>query len=221
MSNQTFRVLYMNEVLSTGTTTVAVIVKDAVVLATDRRVTADHFIAHKDGRKLHKLDTYAAMTIAGLVGDAQVLVRYMRAELELYRLQRKFGMPIEAAATLLSNILNQSKYYPYMVQLIVAGYDTSPHIFSIDAAGGAVEDTYVSTGSGSPFVYGVLETEYTRDMKIDEGIDLVIRSISASKQRDSASGGMIDVAVIDQKSGYRDVPEEDVMDRIKKMKLKF
>jgi proteasome endopeptidase complex, beta component (EC 3.4.25.1). Threonine peptidase. MEROPS family T01A len=47
-------------------------------------------------------------------------------------------MPIEAAATLLSNILNQSKYYPYMVQLIVAGYDTSPHIFSIDAAGGAV-----------------------------------------------------------------------------------
>ena len=37
----------------------------------------------------------------------------------------------------------------------------------MDAAGGAVEDTYVSTGSGSPFVYGVLETEYTKDMKID------------------------------------------------------
>ena len=41
-----------------------------------------------------------------VAGDAQVLVRYMRAELELYRLQRKFGMPTEAAATLLSNTLN-------------------------------------------------------------------------------------------------------------------
>ncbi len=211
----------MNEVLSTGTTTVAVSIKDAVVLATDRRVTADHFIAHKDGKKLYRLDNNAAMTIAGLVGDAQVLVRYMRAELELYRLQRKFGMPIEAAATLLSNILNQSKYYPYMVQLIVAGCDSSPHIFSIDAAGGAVEDTYVSTGSGSPFVYGVLETQYAKDMKLEEAKDLVIRSISASKQRDSASGGMIDVAVVDMKSGYRDVPEDEVLGRIKDLKLKL
>lgn len=211
----------MEQVLNTGTTTVAITVKDAVVLATDRRVTAEHFIAHKNGRKLHQIDEHAAMTIAGLVGDAQVLVRYMRAELELYRLQRKFGMPIEAAATLLSNILNQSKFYPYMVQLLVAGYDTAPHIFSVDAAGGSVEDIFVSTGSGSPFVYGVLEDQYSKGMSVDDGIDLVLRAVSASKQRDSASGGMIDVAVIDQKSGYKDVPEEDVQDRIKRLKLKL
>ncbi len=210
----------MNEVMSTGTTTLAMTTKDAVIMATDRRVTMDHFIVHKDGRKLHKIDDYVAMTIAGLVGDAQVLVRYMRAELELYRLQRKFGMPIEAAATLLSNIMNQSKFYPYMVQLLIGGVDTKPHIFSVDAAGGSVEDKYVSTGSGSPFVYGVLETQYEENLKVDEAIDIAIRAISASKQRDSASGGMIDVAVIDGK-GYRDIPEEDVMERMKKLKVKY
>ncbi len=210
----------MNEVMSTGTTTLAMTTADAVVLATDRRVTMDHFIAHKDGKKLHKIDDYVAMTIAGLVGDAQVLIRYMRAELELYRLQRKFGMPIEAAATLLSNIMNQTKYYPYMVQLLIAGIDTKPHVFSVDAAGGSVEDIYVSTGSGSPFVYGVLETQYDKNLKVEEAIDLAVRAISASKQRDSASGGMIDVAVVDR-NGYRDIPEEDVMERIKKLKLKL
>lgn len=210
----------MNEVMSTGTTTLAMTTNDAVVLATDRRVTMDHFIAHKDGRKLHKIDDYVAMTIAGLVGDAQVLVRYMRAELELYRLQRKFGMPIEAAATLLSNIMNQTKYYPYMVQILIAGIDTKPHVFSVDAAGGSVEDIYVSTGSGSPFVYGVLETQYEQGLKVDEAVDIAVKAISASKQRDSASGGMIDVAVIDHK-GYRDIPEEEVTDRIKKFKLKL
>ncbi len=211
----------MEQVLKTGTTTVAITVKDAVVLATDRRVTAANFIAHKDGRKLHMIDRHAAMTIAGLVGDAQVLVRYMKAELELYRLQRKFGMPLEAAATLLSNIMNQSKFYPYMVQLIVAGVDTAPHVFSVDAAGGTVEDIYVSTGSGSPFVYGLLEDSYKKDMTVDEGINLVVRAISSSKQRDSASGGMIDVAVIDQKHGYADIPEEDVLNRIKNLNLKL
>lgn len=211
----------MEQALHTGTTTVGVTVKDAVIMATERRVTMDHFIMHKDGKKLHQIDYHAAMTIAGLVGDAQVLVRYMKAELELFRLQRKVGMPIEAAATLLSNILNQSKFYPYMVQILIGGFDTAPHIFSVDAAGGSVEDVYASTGSGSPFVYGVLENNYRKDMTVEEGTELVIRGISAAKQRDSASGGKIDVAVIDKKKGCVFLSEEEVAERIKKYNLQL
>lgn len=209
----------MNAQMQTGTTTVGITLKDTVIMATERRVTMEHFIAHKDGKKLYQIDDAAAMTIAGLVGDAQVLVRYMQAELKLFRLQRKVGMPLDAAATLLSNILNQSKFYPYMVQILIGGVDTSPHIFSVDAAGGSVEDVYASTGSGSPFVYGVLETNYEKTMSVDEGINLVIRAISAAKARDSASGGMIDVAVIDSKKGYVQVPESEVRERIKSLNL--
>ncbi len=128
-------------------------------------------------------------------------------------------MPIEAAATLLSNMLNQSKFYPYMVQLLLGGYDKKPHIFSIDAAGGSVEDKYASTGSGSPFVYGVLEAEYSEGMKLEDAINLVVKSISVSKQRDSASGNMIQVGVIDPKKGFSYLSEDDVLSRIKKMKL--
>lgn len=205
--------------METGTTTVAITLKDAVIMATERRVTMEHFIAHKDGQKLFQIDTYAGMTIAGLVGDAQVLVRYMKAELELYRMQRKINIPISAAATLLSNILNQTKFYPYMVQILIGGVDSKPHIFSVDAAGGSVEDIFVSTGSGSPFVYGVLESMYNKDMTVDEGVDLVIKGISAAKSRDSASGGMIDVAVITKDKGYVQLEESDVLSRIKKLKL--
>ncbi|MCL4315204.1 MAG: archaeal proteasome endopeptidase complex subunit beta [Candidatus Thermoplasmatota archaeon] len=211
----------MTNELHTGTTTVAITAKDTVIMATERRVTMENFIAHKDGKKLHQLDDHIAMTIAGLVGDAQVLVRYMQAELQLFRLQRKVGMPVEAASVLLSNIMNQTKFYPYMVQLLVGGYDTAPHIFSVDAAGGSVEDIYASTGSGSPFVYGVLESQYSRDISVEDGIDLVIRAISAAKQRDSASGGMIDVATIDGKTGFRQLSEDEVESRIKKLKLKI
>ena len=209
----------MEKLMETGTTTVAITLKDAVIMATERRVTMEHFIAHKDGQKLFQIDTYAGMTIAGLVGDAQVLVRYMKAELELYRMQRKINIPISAAATLLSNILDQTKFYPYMVQILIGGVDSKPHIFSVDAAGGSVEDIFVSTGSGSPFVYGVLESMYNKDMTVDEGVDLVIKGISAAKSRDSASGGMIDVAVITKDKGYVQLEESDVLSRIKKLKL--
>jgi proteasome beta subunit len=207
------------EVLKTGTTTLGITAGDYVIMGTDSRATMGNFISNKNAQKLYKIDTYAGMTIAGLVGDAQVLVRYMRAEMELYRVQRKINMPIEAAATLLSNMLNQSKYYPYMVQLLVGGFDKKPHIFSIDAAGGSVEDEYASTGSGSPFVYGVLEAEYQPNMKLDDAINLAIKAISVAKQRDSASGNMLQIGVIDPEKGFNYLSEDDILSRMKKLKL--
>ncbi len=207
------------EVLKTGTTTLGITAGNYVIMGTDSRATMGNFISNKNAQKLYKIDTYAGMTIAGLVGDAQTLVRFMRAEMELYRVQRKINMPIEAAATLLSNMLNQSKYYPYMVQLLVGGYDKKPHIFSIDAAGGSVEDEYASTGSGSPFVYGVLEAEYQPNMKLDDAIDLAIKAISVAKQRDSASGNMLQIGVIDPEKGFNYLSEDDILSRMKKLKL--
>ena len=207
------------EVLKTGTTTLGITAGDYVIMGTDSSATMGNFISNKNAQKLYKIDTYAGMTIAGLVGDAQVLVRYMRAEMELYRVQRKINMPIEAAATLLSNMLNQSKYYPYMVQLLVGGFDKKPHIFSIDAAGGSVEDEYASTGSGSPFVYGVLEAEYQPNMKLDDAINLAIKAISVAKQRESASGNMLQIGVIDPEKGFNYLSEDDILSRMKKLKL--
>ena len=108
---------------------------------------------------------------------------------------------------------------PFLVQIIIAGYDTAPHVFSIDEAGGAVEDKYVSTGSGSPFVYGVLEDNYKDNLSIDEGIDIAIRAISTSLQRDAATGNGIDVVVITPEEGYKALPDEEVQKRIKKLKI--
>ncbi len=207
------------EALKTGTTTVGITAGNYVIMGTDSRATMGNFISNKSAQKLYKIDTYAGMTIAGLVGDAQALIRYMKAEMELYRVQRKINMPIEAAATLLSNMLNQTKYAPFMVQLLVGGYDKKPHIFSIDAAGGSVEDIYASTGSGSPFVYGVLESEYKPDMKLDDAIDLVIKSISVAKQRDSASGNMLQIGVIDPEKGFNYLSDDEILTRMKKLKL--
>ena len=126
-------------------------------------------------------------------------------------------MPVKSAATLMSNILNQRKFYPYYVQLILGGYDdTGGYVYALDAAGGAIPDKYSSAGSGSPYVFGVLEDNYRDDLTSNEGIDIAIRAITAAKSRDSASGGEINIAVI-SKDGFKQIPEDEIKKRIDKL----
>jgi len=205
--------------VETGTTTVGLVCKDGVVLAADRRATAGTLIAHKRTKKVYRLDENLGLTTAGLVGDLQVLARYITAEVELYKLKRGASMPVEACATLTANILSGSRYFPYWVQLVIGGVDgRGSHVFSLDMAGGSLEDKYVSTGSGSPYVYGVLEDHWTDETDVKAGVDLAIRAVSAAMRRDAASGEGIDVAVI-TRDGFKEVDEKEIERRKAALKL--
>jgi len=200
----------------TGTTTLGMVCKEGVVIATEQRATMGTLIAHKATKKLYKIDNHLALATAGLVGDLQTLARYLSAEANLYRLKRDAKIPVKSAATLMANILNQRKFAPYYVQLILGGYDNSGgFVYSLDAAGGAIPDKYTSAGSGSPYVFGVLEDTFKDDLSTDEGIDLAIRAITAAMNRDSASGGMISVAVIN-KDGFKEISDEEINKRKEK-----
>jgi proteasome beta subunit len=207
------------ERLLKGTTTVGLVCKDGVVLATERRATAGNMISNKATQKLFKIDQNIGITIAGLVGDAQVLARYLRAEVSLYRLRRNAQLTAEGAATLLANILNGNRFYPYYAWLILGGVDgKGGHVFSVDPAGGCIEDKFVSVGSGSPFAYGLIEETYSRDMSTSDAVDLSLRGLTAAMKRDSASGDGYLVHVISPKE-YRELTEEEINKRLKALKI--
>ncbi len=187
------------EIRKTGTTTVALICKDGVILAAEKRSIMGYLVASKESEKILPIEDHIALTIAGGVGDCQTLVRYMKAELKLFSIQNKRKISVKGATTLLSNILQGSRMFPFLVQLILAGYDTSgPSIFTMDAVGAAEEERkFFSTGSGSPIALGVLENKYKNGISVDEGSKLALESIRAATERDVASGGKaVDVAVI-------------------------
>jgi len=207
------------ERLLKGTTTIGIVCKDGVVLATERRATAGSFISNKQTQKLFKVDDNIGITIAGLVGDAQVLARYLKAEVSLYRLSRSAPLSAEGAATLLANILSGNRYYPYYAWLILGGVDQKgSHVFSVDPAGGCIEDRYVSVGSGSTIAYGLLEENYSRDMSTSDAIDLALRGLTAAMKRDSASGDGYLVHVISPKE-YRELTEDEINKRLKALKI--
>ncbi|MCA1818780.1 MAG: archaeal proteasome endopeptidase complex subunit beta [Thermoplasmatota archaeon] len=206
-------------VAKTGTTTLAIAAPDGVVMATEKRATMGHLIGHKNTQKLFAVDTHLALTTAGLVGDAQMIARHLQAQAQLYRFKRDHPLPVRGAATLLGNILNQSRFNPYWVQLIVGGFDDrGGAIYSVDAAGGAIPETWTVTGSGSPYAYGVLEDRLGAGTNVKEAVDLAIRALNAAMRRDSASGNGMDVAVIDEK-GFRRLGDEEILKRHKALKL--
>jgi proteasome beta subunit len=202
-----------------GTTTLGLVCKDGVVLASERRATMGTLIAHKTTKKVFKLDDNLGLTTAGLVGDLQLLARYITAEVELYKLKKNGPMTVKAVSTLTANILSGRRYFPYWVQLIIGGMDDEgPHIYSLEMAGGNIPDKYVTSGSGSPYVYGVLEDNYKDDLDVKEGTDLAIRAITAAMKRDAASGDGIDVVTITKK-GYNELSDKEIDKRKSSMKL--
>jgi proteasome beta subunit len=181
-----------------GTTTVGLVFDNGVILATEKRATMGSMIASKRAKKVYQVADRIGMTTAGGVGDAQQLARILTVECNLYQIRRSRPITVGAASTLLSNYLNQNRYFPYYVQLLVGGVDEKgPSVYSVDAMGGATrEDDIVSTGSGSPMAYGVLEDRFHANMTEDEAIDLAVRSLKSAMKRDSASGEGIQVVVI-------------------------
>jgi proteasome beta subunit len=199
-----------------GTTTVGLKCKDGVVFATEKRATMGNLIAHKAARKIFKIDDHIGATIAGGVGDAQSLMKYISAEVALYRLRHGVRISVESAATLTANILHSSRFYPFFVQTLLGGVDDNgPALFSLDPTGGTMEDNMVSTGSGSPVAYGLLEDRYNEDIDIEEGIDIAVRAIQSAMERDAFSGNGILVAVV-TKEGFKMLPEEEVKSRLRK-----
>jgi proteasome beta subunit len=197
--------------VKTGTTTVGVVCRDGIVLAADKKATMGYLVASTDADKIMQLDEHLAMTIAGVSGDTQALERYFKAEFKLFRFKEERKITVEAAANLISNILYARRFYPYIVQLIVGGYDEKPRLYSFDMAGALQEEReYFSTGSGSPTAFGVLEDNFKKDMSAEEAKKLAVRAVRAATKRDIASGGRgIDLVVIDSKGFHRSL-EEDV-----------
>jgi proteasome beta subunit len=184
--------------LKTGTTTVGLVCKDAVILGTDKRASMSYFVASKTAEKLHKIQEHLYMTIAGGVADAMYLVDVLRAETALYQLKGERPIKVKSAGKLLSNILYQNKMYPFQVGLILGGVTEveGPVLLDIGAYGSILPEKFCAVGSGQNFSYGVLEAKYKENLTVKQGKEIIIKAITSSIIRDMASGNGIDIAVV-------------------------
>jgi proteasome beta subunit len=191
--------------VKTGTTTVGVVCKDGVVLGADRRATAGYLIADKRANKIHKINDNMALTIAGTVSDAQLLVKVIRSELKLMELQMGRTPSLKESANLLATIVYHNirnfSAVPGITHFLIAGKDESGFsLYDLYPDGSLTEvKDFIASGSGSVMAFGVLETLYEKDSDTEKGVDLIKKSLKAAMERDIATGNGVQIVAITSK----------------------
>ena len=202
------------EKLKTGTTIVGVVGKDCIVLGADKRVTlAGRLVVDKRFNKILQVNENIVVAMAGTVSDAQLLTKYLRANLKLNELRRNKKNDIKESVNFLSNTLYGAarQYIPAIVGFLVAGRDEEGvHLYEVGIDGSIIKyEDYISDGSGMMYAIGTLEANYRKNMAPQDTVKLTVQAINSSMQRDAASGNGVEVYLV-TKDEIKKVFDKDI-----------
>jgi proteasome beta subunit len=182
-----------------GATTIGVVFKDGVILASEKRVSYGYLVVSKTGKKVFKITDHIGAACAGLVSDMQELIREVSAYGNLFSLDVGRPMSVRSAAKLMSNLLFSRRLAPLITQTIVGGFDDEgPSLYSLDPLGSVLPDKYTVVGSGTEIAMGVVEDGFKEDMNQEETKELVVRAMKSAISRDIMSGDGIDFLIINK-----------------------
>ncbi len=214
----------LRDQLVDGTTVLAVVARDGVVIAGDRRATAGHLISRGDMRKVFPADDTSAIAISGAAGPAMELARVFATELEHYEKVEGEPLSLEGRSNKLAGMVRA--HLPMAMQGLVvvplfAGVDRRTgdrRIFEYDPAGGRYRATEcAATGSGSLAARATLKRLTDPEAELDGAVRTAVEALFDAAEEDSATGGpdLIRrvypiVAVIDLDEGYRELEDDDL-----------
>lgn len=211
-----------DSMLKTGTTIIGIVCKDGVVMASDRQVTGGHsLVSNKDFKKTNAINDYLVVGWAGMVSGAQRLTKIVSAELKLKELRSKTRPSVNQAANLVASVsysgIRQPSMIPDIVSTFVGGFneDGTTEIYEIGPDGSLMQvKDYASTGSGMPYVLGLLERQFKKGLTVKEGVELAKEALLSSTQRDVFSGYGIDIFAI-TKDGIKKVVDKEIVGELK------
>jgi proteasome beta subunit len=206
-----------------GTTIVAVVFPEGVIIAGDRRATMGNLIAQRDIEKVFPGDEHSAVGIAGTAGLAVEMIRLFQVELEHYEKIEGTTLSLVGKANRLSTMirgnLGMAMQGLAVVPLFV-GYDLETgvgRIFSYDVTGGRNEEhNFHSVGSGSLFARGAMKKTFREGMSEADSVRVAIGALYDAADDDSATGGpdltrrIYPVVAAVTADGYRRLPDDEV-----------
>jgi len=205
------------QIIKTGTCTVGIVCKDGIILAADKRASAgEGLIVDKEAQKVHKLTSNIVVTIAGVVSDIQMVLKLVKAELQLKRIKTKKLPTVKEAANLFASVVYQNirKYSPIMgiSHFIIGGKDSSGYALYDVSPDGSItkKENFATSGAyGSIIGLGMLDNEWKPALSLEEGKKLAFKVINTAIKRDATVGEGINYVFID-KNGLSEIKEEKV-----------
>jgi proteasome beta subunit len=203
-------------ILKTGTSLVGIVCKDGVIMAGDKRTTAGNMVMNKNKQKVVMISDYLVISGTGTASDIEMLKKIIQAEIRLKELKSKKQTTVKEAANLIANMsyrnIRQPTMIPFIAGIMLGGLNENgtTELYSIEPAGSVmkVENFDANFSSGMPFILGLLERQFKKDLSIKEGIELAIEALKSSTQIDTASGNGIDVFSITKEGIKHEINQE-------------
>jgi 20S proteasome subunit beta 1 len=168
-----------------------------VVIGADSRTSTGTYVANRVTDKLTPVHDRIFCCRSGSAADTQAIADIVKYYLDLHSIEIDSLPSVKTAATLFRDLVYNNKDR-LMASIICAGWDAEKggQVFTIPLGGALVEQDFAIGGSGSTFIYGLMDAQYKPDMKSEDCEKFVTKCISHAIARDGSSGGVVRLAVI-------------------------
>jgi len=190
-----------------GATAVGITYDNGVVIASEKRIAYGNFLVSKTTKKTFQLTPNVGAACAGLVADMQILALQISALAKIRKMEIKREIPPNSIAKMISNMMYERRFFPFLTQIIIGGVIDKPSIYTLDPLGSVLPDEYAAVGTGAELALGVLDPQFKEKMTEKEAVELAKKAVKSATLRDSFSGDGIDFLVIN-KEGCKEFSEK-------------
>jgi len=182
-----------------GTTTLAFVFREGMVIAVDSRATSGSYIASQTVNKVIEINKFLLGTMAGCAADCLYWETLTGVYAKKYELENNRRISAAQASKYLRDCVHRYKRYGLSMSTMICGYDEDgPKIYNVTNEGALTENTIFSVGSGSYIAHGILSARYKFDMSREEALALGKDAIFHAGHRDAYSGGSVNLYFMDQ-----------------------
>eukprot|EP01041_Mallomonas_annulata_P012286 gene12286-25839_t len=191
--------------LSSGTTIMAVTFDGGVVLGADSRTSTGSYVANRVSDKIVPIHDYIWACRSGSAADTQAVTDYVKYYIDSHSTTLGRLPKVKTCATLMSHICYSNKDN-LMAGMICGGWDPyeGGQVYEIPLGGTLVQQDFAVGGSGSTYIFGLVDSLYKPNMTKEDCKAFVKKCISHAMARDGSSGGVIRLTVIDQSGVERE-----------------
>jgi len=208
------QVEYAKKTVRQGSTAIGMVCKDGVLLVSDKRIV-DKLIVSESLEKIWQVDDHIAITAAGILSDARILVDRARVKAQEHRVV--YDSPIDIITIVkdiadLKQMCTQSGgLRPFGVSLLIAGADESEvKLFETDPTGIYFQYKATAIGEGEMEVKNILLKEYKESMTIDDGLKLALSALKRVISEGFDSDRIDSVYITNEKKTYEKMPKERI-----------
>ena len=208
------QVEYAKKTVRQGSTAIGMVCKDGVLLVTDKRIV-DKLIVSESLEKIWQVDDHIAITAAGILSDARVLVDRARIKAQEHKVI--YDSPIDVITIVkdiadLKQMCTQSGgLRPFGVSLLIAGADEDGvKLFETDPTGIYFQYKATAIGEGELEVKAILLKEYRESLTIDDGLRLAVSALKKIVNEGFDSDRIDCVYITNEKKVYEKMPRDRI-----------